>query len=737
TTSLAAGLEGQQHRVDQRRRGSFDDEESPASGRQHHADCFSPRRLVHAARVAEFCSWCCMAAACCDTNHEYHNKHDPLTLHTDGPPMNALVWPATTGVWAVRRFACPTSLSVRLWWPMALQALTTGACRPYQYRPYSAAGAASQADASLTAEYASTWQRFAGADDGCWVNERSAIRVSGSPEGRGFNGQRLSASLATAQAAFVGYRRADRVPPVPQKPTASTAAASSATRRVASRCHKLDSAPDRLEFRLKPPTPPSASASASARPSLPALMAANTRLEFDVSDLFLLGCPLALVLAYRRVNSQKDKCVHSDLKPKLQSDQTNSACQQACQRICSRPLFRLDQPAARCTTCSTPAIPARFAWSPPASRPVPLAGAPCAAAPSTACCRAAMASRSVSAGGRHQSCGDVFLSGGWWRRRRRRLQWPLRCSCLDRIRTVPVQQQFGIVASGCLFRACAAAGGRPKRLDYSLHCPDTLSRVLHQPPCRLLFHAATGRAPDAAAFILRQFVDAVPQCGAEPSLPTIVIVAEGQAQVLTARFMYGPFDMLSLSDEVIDVHVMSQPPSSGEWSYVGSCNTDSHGKAVFTVPAERRLAQGVPRATIQSADLNLAVLPPATECVVFSVDGSFAASVSINGRRSKSSPGAVDVVRHWQDLGYLLVYISARPDMQPAGGWLAGWPSTNFPHGMKTACLTKLAGQAGLLIHAAYGSSKDIAVYQSLNLRRGQIFIHWQGCQRKHAGNAT
>lgn len=46
-----------------------------------------------------------------------------------------------------------------------------------------------------------------------------------------------------------------------------------------------------------------------------------------------------------------------------------------------------------------------------------------------------------------------------------------------------------------------------------------------------------------------------------------------------------------------------------------------------------------------TVDCSLAVLPPKTEAVVFSIDGSFSASVSLRGRHPKVQPGAVDVVR--------------------------------------------------------------------------------------------
>ena len=36
-------------------------------------------------------------------------------------------------------------------------------------------------------------------------------------------------------------------------------------------------------------------------------------------------------------------------------------------------------------------------------------------------------------------------------------------------------------------------------------------------------------------------------------------------------------------------------------------------------------------------------------------------------------PGAVDIVRHWQELGYIILYVTGRPDMQlqRVVSWLA------------------------------------------------------------------
>lgn len=51
------------------------------------------------------------------------------------------------------------------------------------------------------------------------------------------------------------------------------------------------------------------------------------------------------------------------------------------------------------------------------------------------------------------------------------------------------------------------------------------------------------------------------------------------------------------------------------------------------------------RGDLTVADSYIAVIPPHTNCVVFSIDGSFAASVSIMGADPKVQPGSVDVVR--------------------------------------------------------------------------------------------
>nr|CAG4640614.1 EOG090X00NX [Eulimnadia texana] len=317
-----------------------------------------------------------------------------------------------------------------------------------------------------------------------------------------------------------------------------------------------------------------------------------------------------------------------------------------------------------------------------------------------------------------------------------------------------------------------------KRLDYVLYCPEGITAF---PPSALphLLHSSFWESPDVSAFILRQLMrtdasggfydlgsdknDLTQGLPFSPSQPcekwllkrtsvkikniganhraNDVIVCEGMPQRIIARFMYGPLDIVTLSGEKVDVHLL-RDAATADWELVGSEVTDKAGRLVFTLPADRTMGLGlhpiklVVRGDHTYADLYMAVLPPKTQAVVFSIDGSFTASMSVTGRDPKVRAGAVDVVRHWQELGYLIIYITGRPDLQQRRvvAWLA---QHNFPHGLlsfadglstdplrhKAEYLKYLVNDVGLEIRAAYGSSKDITVYSSVGLKQEHIFI--------------
>ncbi|KAM4532412.1 membrane-associated phosphatidylinositol transfer protein 2 isoform 2-T2 [Fundulus diaphanus] len=311
-----------------------------------------------------------------------------------------------------------------------------------------------------------------------------------------------------------------------------------------------------------------------------------------------------------------------------------------------------------------------------------------------------------------------------------------------------------------------------KRMDYALYCPDALTAF---PTVALphLFHASYWESTDVVSFLLRQVMrhenssilelDGKEVSEFTPSKPrekwlrkrthvkirnvtanhrvNDAVFTEDGVQTVTGRFMYGPLDMVTLTGEKIDIHIMTQPPS-GEWVYFDTELTNSSGRISFVLPANKRLGIGVypvkmvVRGDHTFADSYLTVVPKGTEFVVFSIDGSFAASVSIMGSDPKVRAGAVDVVRYWQDLGYLIVYVTGRPDMQKQR--VVAWLSQhNFPHGIVSFCdglvhdplrhkanfLKSLINEAHMKIFAAYGSTKDISVYSSIGLPPSQIYI--------------
>lgn len=232
-----------------------------------------------------------------------------------------------------------------------------------------------------------------------------------------------------------------------------------------------------------------------------------------------------------------------------------------------------------------------------------------------------------------------------------------------------------------------------------------------------------------------------------------------------------------ISGEKVDIHLMKDHPA-GEWVYLTTEITDKAGRITYTLSDDKALGYGiypikmVVRGDHTSVDFYMAVIPPKTECIVFSIDGSFTASMSVTGRDPKVRAGAVDVVRyafvgspkriecteqktkynifisfsrHWQELGYFIIYITGRPDMQQQK--VVSWLSQhNFPHGLisfadglstdplghKADYLKTLIQQHGVIIHAAYGSSKDISVYTSIGLKPKEIYIVGKVSKKLH-----
>lgn len=306
-----------------------------------------------------------------------------------------------------------------------------------------------------------------------------------------------------------------------------------------------------------------------------------------------------------------------------------------------------------------------------------------------------------------------------------------------------------------------------RRIDYSVYSPGVVSNFpSHALPT--LFQSSYWESRDIISFIVRCVLNskAVENSAFNEMTPPIpcerwmrkrtsakvkkissnhrgndILILEGQPQVLSARFSYGPLDLVSLSGEKVDVYLKDHF-NNEVWTLLDTVVTDKNGRLMYQLNDQQICSVGFhPVKMVVKGDhtvcsLNLCVVPARTECVVFSIDGSFTASMSVSGRDPKVRASAIHVARHWQELGYLLIYVTGRPDMQSRKvlSWLE---QHNFPRGLvfftdgfsteplrhKTEFLKKLVENTKVSIHAAYGSAKDISVYSSVGLPPSQIFI--------------
>ncbi|KAL4647581.1 membrane-associated phosphatidylinositol transfer protein 3 [Arapaima gigas] len=459
--------------------------------------------------------------------------------------------------------------------------------------------------------------------------------------------------------------------------------------------------------------------------------------DFQVADCFLLGCPLGLVLAMRRT-----------VLPAVEVSQLRPACSQ---------IYNLFFPSDPSASRLEPLLHPRFHRLPPFAVPryqrYPLGDG-----------RDTLIADSI------YGHPEVFLEDGPSPKEDEPGgDGPRRASLTS------VSSETSACSMGFLSNTIANISSiwwGTKRLDYALYCPDVLTSF---PTVALphLFHTSYWESTDVVAFVLRQVMhcDCLKTQEADnsdsslfsPSSPrekwlrrrthvklrnvtsnhrvNDIIATEDGPQTLVGRFMYGPLDMVTLTGEKVDIFLMTQP-QSGRWVHFDTEVTSNSGRVMYTIPQSKKLGVGVypVRMVVKgdqtSAEAYLTVLPRGMECVVFSIDGSFAASVSIMGSDPKVRPGAVDVVRHWQDLGYLIIYITGRPDMQKQR--VVSWLSQhNFPQGavffseglvhdplrQKAIFLRNLMQECHIKISAAYGSMKDISVYNMLGLGPSQIYI--------------
>ncbi|KAL4822633.1 hypothetical protein H8958_009153 [Nasalis larvatus] len=504
------------------------------------------------------------------------------------------------------------------------------------------------------------------------------------------------------------------------------------------------------------------------------------RFDFEITDLFLFGCPLGLVLALRKtvIPALDGPAPALQPTPPPPVFQLRPACQQ---------VYNLFHPADPSASRLEPLLERRFHALPPFSVPryqryplgdgcstllvetvqrnpeLVLEGGPLAPLPD---------------GDSFLETTDVLQTHNVAFQEHATPSSPSTAPAsrgFRRASEISIASQVSGMAESYTASSIAQIAAKwwgQKRIDYALYCPDALTAF---PTVALphLFHASYWESTDVVSFLLRQVMrhdsssilelDGKEVSVFTPSKPrekwqrkrthvklrnvtanhgiNDALANEDGPQVLTGRFMYGSLDMVTLTGEKVDVHIMTQPPS-GEWLYLDTLVTNNSGRVSYTIPESHRLGVGVypikmvVRGDHTFADSYITVLPKGTELVVFSIDSSFAASVSIMGSDPKVWAGDVDVVRHWQDLGYLIIYVTGRPDMQKQ--WVVAWLAQhNFPHGVVSFCdglvhdplrhkanfLKLLISELHLRVHAAYGSTKDVAVYSAISLSPMQIYI--------------
>eukprot|EP00033_Pygsuia_biforma_P005648 GCRY01006238.1.p1 GENE.GCRY01006238.1~~GCRY01006238.1.p1 ORF type:complete len:573 (-),score=171.20 GCRY01006238.1:54-1772(-) len=249
-------------------------------------------------------------------------------------------------------------------------------------------------------------------------------------------------------------------------------------------------------------------------------------------------------------------------------------------------------------------------------------------------------------------------------------------------------------------------------------------------------------------------------------IDTIACSAKEPVEVI-GKFSYGSFGK-DLKREDVAVYVLPQP--QGEWLHLGTIQTsrfgqhnsrgpikDDGGRVFFRIPPVVPVTvpsllpvRMVVKGDLSQAFANIFYLHRGTKAVVFNVDGAVVTSSSLSAivwrNRCLAQPNALKLCRLWVSMGYMIVYVSGRPDSQKNA--LQKWLVTNkFPPGLvclsggmkirrgkgvalaKGLALKQLA-ERGLVLAAAYGSSKnDLRAFLSVGILPRRVYLRgkWGG----------
>ncbi len=243
------------------------------------------------------------------------------------------------------------------------------------------------------------------------------------------------------------------------------------------------------------------------------------------------------------------------------------------------------------------------------------------------------------------------------------------------------------------------------------------------------------------------------------------VVVVGAPQWAIAKFAYGDVDK-DLKEEDVDVFV----GGARGWERRATVVTTREGRhpAVEGVADDggrvfHTLSPPLPvgawpvrfhvRGDASSASQLLTVVAPETDAVIFDIDGTLTTSDAEIIKEIRAlledrsyvpaiRPGAAAVAERWAALGYLVVYVTARPDNLRGltRAWLA---AKGFPPGpvllsdrvrdvipgdavrtFKRGAFSRLTSGAKLRIAAAYGNATtDIEVYREFKVPAQRLYV--------------
>lgn len=226
------------------------------------------------------------------------------------------------------------------------------------------------------------------------------------------------------------------------------------------------------------------------------------------------------------------------------------------------------------------------------------------------------------------------------------------------------------------------------------------------------------------------------------------LVAEGQYALLVGKFDYDAVLHKDLEDE--RVHVYLYGTGMQNWEYLGSRLTDSDGKIAMTLPprpvGDYRVHMVV-EGDRSSVDGWLTVVERGRDAVLFDVDGTLtindyeAYADYLGVKTATPYYYAPQTVRAYQDKGYQIVYLTARPYWVTRDGreWFAKqnlptWHYRSNPYGdgpippntvaHKADYVRYLRDTVGLNIVRAYGNaSTDIEAYATGGMPKADTWI--------------